>query len=83
MVGASALLCSAGFDGAAKMKQSRSADDGGPMSTDRDAEALHAAEKEEDPPPFLRTWKRLYAAIVFYTGVLILALYLMTVALNR
>jgi hypothetical protein len=40
-------------------------------------------EDREDPPPFLRTWNRLYAAIIIYTCVLILALYLMTVTLNR
>jgi hypothetical protein len=37
----------------------------------------------EEPPPFLRTWNRLYASVVVYTCVLILALYLMTVLLNR
>jgi len=37
----------------------------------------------EDPPPFLGTWKRLYAAVIVYTCVLILALYLMTITLNR
>jgi hypothetical protein len=40
-------------------------------------------EDREEPPPFLGTWNRLYAAIIIYTCVLILALYLMTVALNR
>jgi len=53
------------------------------MNTDMDAEARHGAAEEEEPPPFLRTWKRLYAAIVLYTGALILALYFMTVTLNR
>ena len=37
----------------------------------------------DEPPPFLRTWMRLYAAVVIYTCVLVLALYLMTIALNR
>jgi hypothetical protein len=37
----------------------------------------------DDPPPFLRTWNRLYAAVIIYTCVLVLALYLMTIALNR
>jgi len=36
----------------------------------------------EEPPPFLGTWNRLYAAVIIYTGVLILALYLLTVAFN-
>ena len=36
-----------------------------------------------EPPPFLRTWNRLYAAIILYTIALVLALYVMTIALNR
>ena len=36
-----------------------------------------------DKPPFMRTWNRLYAAVIIYTCVLVLALYLMTIALNR
>lgn len=39
--------------------------------------------KEEEPPPFMKTWNRIYAAIALYTCALILALYLITVALNR
>ena len=38
---------------------------------------------QEDPPPFLRTWNRLYVTIVVYTLALVLALYLLTVVLNR
>jgi len=37
----------------------------------------------EEPPPFLHTWNRLYVSIAVYTCVLILALYIMTVTLNR
>jgi len=37
----------------------------------------------EEPPPFLGTWNRLYAAVVIYTCVLILALYLLTATFNR
>jgi hypothetical protein len=37
----------------------------------------------EEPPPLLGSWNRLYAAIVIYTCVMILALYLMTRTLNR
>ncbi len=40
-----------------------------------------SSEKEE-PPPFLRTWNRVYTTVVLYTCALILALYLMTVTLN-
>jgi hypothetical protein len=32
----------------------------------------------DDPPPFLRTWRRVYAAIVIYLAVLIFGLYLFT-----
>ena len=37
----------------------------------------------EEPPPFLRNWQRVYATVVIYTVVLILALYVMTLRLNR
>jgi hypothetical protein len=40
------------------------------------------AEKE-DPPPFFRTWNGLYTAVVVYTCILILVLYVMTITLNR
>jgi hypothetical protein len=40
------------------------------------------AERDE-PPPFLRSWNRIYVAIALYTLALIVALYLITVALNR
>ena len=37
----------------------------------------------DEPPPFIRTWNRLYAAVIIYTCFLVLALYLMTIAFNR
>jgi hypothetical protein len=37
----------------------------------------------EDPPPFFRTWNRLYVCVVCFTCALIFALYLMTRLLNR
>jgi hypothetical protein len=37
----------------------------------------------DEPPPFMGTWNRIYAAIAVYTCILILSLYLMTRALNR
>ena len=40
------------------------------------------AEKE-DPPPFFSTWNRLYASVIVFTCVLIVALYVMTITLNR
>ncbi len=33
---------------------------------------------KDDPPPFLRTWKRVYTAVLGYLFSLILALYLLT-----
>jgi len=32
----------------------------------------------DEPPPFLRTWPRVYAAIVVYLALLILVFYLFT-----
>jgi hypothetical protein len=45
-------------------------------------EDRRSSEVEDSPPPF-STWKRLYAAVVIYTLVLVAALYWMTAALNR
>jgi hypothetical protein len=42
----------------------------------------HISSEEEEPPPFLRTWNRVYVAVILYTCALILALYLMTALLN-
>jgi len=42
-------------------------------------------EKDVDweEPPFLGSWQGVYATVVIYTVVLILALYVMTIQLNR
>jgi len=32
----------------------------------------------DDPPPFLRTWSRVYAAVLIYLALLILAFYVFT-----
>jgi hypothetical protein len=32
----------------------------------------------DEPPPFLRTWKRLYTAVLVYLALLIVAFYLFT-----
>lgn len=42
-----------------------------------------AAVEREEPPPFGGSWGRLYAIIALYTGALIIALYLVTVLINR
>lgn len=38
---------------------------------------------EDERPPFMGTWGRLYAAVVVYMCALIVALYVMTLTLNR
>ncbi|MBI4471407.1 MAG: hypothetical protein HY646_01990 [Acidobacteria bacterium] len=40
-------------------------------------------QAEEESPPFLGTWKRVYWSVVIYTVILTFLLYLMTVTLNR
>lgn len=32
----------------------------------------------DEPPPFLRTWRRVYTAILIYLGLLIAGFYLFT-----
>jgi hypothetical protein len=38
---------------------------------------------DDEKPPFLGTWKRIYGSVIAYTCALILLLYWITVALNR
>ncbi len=38
---------------------------------------------EEEPPPFLGSWKRVYVAIVLYTCALVLLLYWVTLSFNH
>ena len=35
-------------------------------------------EPEEERPPFLKSWRRVYVATLFYLGAVILASYLFT-----
>ena len=44
---------------------------------------MHEDKYSEEPPPFLGTWKRLYAAVIAYTAAFILVLYWITATLNR
>ena len=37
----------------------------------------------DDPPPFLRTWERVYAAVIAYLAVIILLFFWFTRAFNR
>lgn len=43
----------------------------------------HSPHEPEEPPPFLGTWRRVYAAVVIYTAALIAVLYWITARLNR
>lgn len=38
--------------------------------------------EEDAPPPFLKSWNRIYTAIGIYTVALILILYLITITFN-
>ena len=37
----------------------------------------------DEPPPFLRTWPRVYVAVLLYLIMIIAALYVFTRAYNR
>lgn len=37
----------------------------------------------DEPPPFLGTWRRVYAAVVLWLAMLIFAFYLFTRAFNQ
>jgi hypothetical protein len=53
------------------------------MKAPKDNDPERTQAEKEDPPPFLKTWNRLYGSVIVYTCALILALYLMTITLNR
>ncbi len=40
-------------------------------------------EEHDAPPPFLRTWGRVYAAVLIYLAATIVVFYLFTRAFNR
>lgn len=52
------------------------------MTTHETESPENQQTEKEEPPPFMRTWKRIYITIALYTCALILALYLITVILN-
>jgi hypothetical protein len=56
---------------------------GGRVKNPEDQNPVRTAAEREDPPPFFSTWNRLYVSIIVYTCALILALYIMTITLNR
>jgi hypothetical protein len=37
----------------------------------------------EEPPPFLRTWRRIYLAVLLYLAALIAVMYVFTRVFNR
>lgn len=61
------------------------------MGFDSDKQDLHDARARsretppewDEPPPFVGTWNRVYLAVVIYTFILLVALYVMTITLNR
>jgi hypothetical protein len=53
------------------------------MKTPEEIDPGRAEAEKEGPPPFLKSWNRLYALVIVYTFALVLALYIMTVTLNR
>jgi hypothetical protein len=44
---------------------------------------VKTSEMPDDPPPFLGTWPRVYAAVLCYLVALIILFYLFTKAFNR
>ena len=44
------------------------------MTTD----PIRAGKAADEPPPFLKRWNRVYAAVLVYLGLLIAALYAIT-----
>ena len=44
---------------------------------------MEQQEEQDESPPFGGSWNRIYVAVAVYTVLIILALYWMTVALNR
>ena len=53
------------------------------MRTDGNEHRKNLHKEQDEPPPFMRSWNRIYVAIALYTFALIIVLYLITVALNR
>jgi hypothetical protein len=39
---------------------------------------LHTRDVPDEPPPFLGTWKRVYAAVLCYLAIIIAVFYLFT-----
>jgi len=53
------------------------------MNTRNDGNWKRKSTEEDDPPPFMRSWNRIYIAIFVYTCAIIVSLYFITTTLNR
>ena len=53
------------------------------METEANERSELVPAEPEEPPPFMRSWNRIYWAVALYTCALILVLYLITISLNR
>jgi hypothetical protein len=53
------------------------------MNIRKDKHGKNCSVDQDEPPPFMGTWNKIYAAIAIYTCVLILVLYLITILLNH
>ena len=51
-------------------------------SDERSFFRMLAEDDSREPPPYFKSWNRLYLAIVVYTAILILLLYWLTRALD-
>ncbi len=53
------------------------------MERDAQTDSGNMPPDWDEPPPFLRTWRRVYTAVVLYTLVLVVILYILTITMNR
>jgi hypothetical protein len=53
------------------------------MNARKDGGWKNKPMKQDEPPPFLGSWNRVYVAIIVYTCALVISLFFMTAALNR
>ena len=53
------------------------------MESDPKTESPTLPPDWDEPPPFLGTWRRVYAAVILYTIALIATFYILTITMNR
>jgi hypothetical protein len=51
---------------------------GTPIDSGLEESQLPEESQVDDPPPFLKTWPRVYRAVIVYLALLIFGLYLVT-----